>query len=121
MQPAAIGKEEDVLRAKEARNAVKLEAEAALDAVKLEAEAAQATGQEPPQASLEGAEGAEEQEETEEALERVDENLLILQDYVFDQDVKVADILRENNMEITKFWRFECGEELFESKAQHVC
>jgi len=104
MRPTAVGSAEDLKKAKEARDAVKLEPEA----VKVEAE----------KPATEGADGEQQEKPEEEALETVDEDLLILQDYVFDQDLKVGDVLRENNMEITKFWRFECGEELLESKAR---
>ncbi|XP_018495377.1 elongation factor Ts, mitochondrial [Galendromus occidentalis] len=107
MRPIAIGTEEDLARAKKARDAYKGQAkEAASDK-----QDAAASGTEGP-----GGEGEEEAEE--EAPESVDEDLLLLQNYVFDQDLKVADILREHDMEIMKFWRFECGDELMESKAR---
>lgn len=99
MKPTAVGSEKDLEEARQARDAVKLEPEV-----------------EKPVAEAAGGEGQEEKEE--QAEESVEEDLLVLQDYVFDQDLKVGDILRENNMEITKFWRFECGEELMESKAR---
>ena len=107
MKPTAVGTDDDLIKSREARKAVELKTEATEIS-----DATQDSG------AAERAEEGEEAESEQEALEAVDEELLVLQDYVFDQDLKVGDVLRENNMEITKFWRFECGEELQESKAQ---
>jgi len=124
MRPSAIGCEADIIKAKKAKEeAKKAREEAKLKAQ--EAKEAEAKEQESLKATA-SSEGAQIEEQTEEAdkdeqPEEADEDepeLLILQDFVFDQDKKVAEVLRENNMQVTKFWRFECGEELQESKVQ---
>jgi len=44
------------------------------------------------------------------------EDRLAFQEFVFDSDLYVGDVLKENNMEVTKFYRFECAQEITESK-----
>ena len=39
-----------------------------------------------------------------------DEDRLALQDFVFDPDSTVGQILKDNDMEISSFWRFECAQ-----------
>lgn len=40
-----------------------------------------------------------------------EETCLIFQDFVVDEDLKVAEVLNEYDMEIIKFKRMECGEQ----------
>lgn len=45
-----------------------------------------------------------------------DETRLLLQEYALDEDVTVKEILDENDLTVTDFVRFECGELLPEEK-----
>lgn len=48
-----------------------------------------------------------------------EEKCLIYQEFILDPDLTIADILRENNIKIIDFQRFECGEKiLIEEQAQ---
>ncbi|XP_022700004.1 elongation factor Ts, mitochondrial-like [Varroa jacobsoni] len=44
------------------------------------------------------------------------EHRLLMQDFVFDPDTTVGELLQEHGMQITRFYRFECAQEMIENK-----
>lgn len=44
--------------------------------------------------------------------DKEEEKCLIFQDFILDSDVTIDDILKENNVKIIDFQRFECGEQI---------
>lgn len=102
MKPLAVGKMEDLRQ-----ELAKQDAEAGSQ----ESSAPEASTSEQ---SLE--DEAEEAMATQSKKSKDNEHRLLMQDFLFDPDTTVGELLQENNMQITKFWRFECSQEVVESK-----
>ncbi|OQR75765.1 elongation factor Ts [Tropilaelaps mercedesae] len=98
MKPSSIGKVEDLHKKLEKRDAieeVQANSSKELTLENLDEDAGEAVP-------------AEQNKDNEERL--------LLQDFVFDPDTTVGELLQENDMEITKFWRLECAHEVVENK-----